>query len=68
MFTADFLSKHPGNDVDSPNEIIPIVFMPKQMFIKSEKMDSILLMIDIENHWSRFLILLLYVELRLRKF
>ena len=27
MHISDFLSRHPGNDTSSPNEIIPIAFV-----------------------------------------
>ena len=27
MYVTDFLSRHPDNDTDSPNEIIPIAFL-----------------------------------------
>ena len=29
MFVTDFLSRNPDNDIDSPNEIIPIAFLLK---------------------------------------
>ena len=29
MYISDFLSRHPGNDTSSPNEIIPIAFIMK---------------------------------------
>ena len=29
MYISDFLSRHPGNDTTSPNEIIPIAFIMK---------------------------------------
>ena len=31
MFVTDFLSRHPDNDNDSPNEIIPIAFLLKDV-------------------------------------
>ena len=31
MFVTDFLSRHPDNDSDSPNEIIPIAFLLKDV-------------------------------------
>ena len=34
MHVTDFLSRHPDNDLDSPNEIIPIAFIAKDIQIE----------------------------------
>ena len=34
LHVTDFLSRHPDNDLDSPNEIIPIAFMAKDIQIE----------------------------------
>ena len=31
MHISDFLSRHPDNDTDSPNEIIPITFLARDI-------------------------------------
>ena len=31
MYSSDFLSRHPDNDNDSPNEIIPIAFLGREI-------------------------------------
>ena len=42
MTISDFLSRHPGNDVASPNEIIPIAFQMRYLFNNADKLDSII--------------------------
>ena len=35
MHISDFLSRHPDNDNDSPNEIIPIAFLAHDIVTRS---------------------------------
>ena len=41
MYISDFLSRHPGNDTLSPNEIIPIVFILDNWLEYHEEMEEI---------------------------
>ena len=50
MKVADFLSRHPDNDLDSPNEIIPISFVMTDILNDSKNIDKIGSMINIDNH------------------
>ena len=50
MKVADFLSRHPDNDLDSPNEIIPISFVMSDILHDNKNIDKIVSMINIDNH------------------
>ena len=50
MKIADFLSRHPDNDLDSPNEIIPISFVITDILHDNKNTDKIMSMINMDNH------------------
>ena len=50
MKIADFLSRHPDNDLDSPNEIIPISFVMTDILHDNKNTDKVVSMINIDNH------------------
>ena len=50
MKVADFLSRHPDNDLDLPNEIIPISFVMSDILHDNKNIDNIASMINIDNH------------------
>ena len=50
MKVADFLSRHPDNDLDSPNEIILISFVMTDILHDNKNIDKIVSMINIDNH------------------
>ena len=39
MYVSDFLSRHPDNDIDSPNEIIPIAFLAQDILTPFSETD-----------------------------
>ena len=50
MKVADLLSRHPDNDLDSPNEIIPISFVMSDILHDNKNIDKIVSMINMNNH------------------
>ena len=42
MAISDFLSKHPGHDLTSPYEIIPISFQIRELLNTADKLDNII--------------------------
>ena len=53
MYISDFLSRHPGNDTSSPNEIIPIAFIIQKWSKVNKKMSAILITL-ISEIWSEY--------------
>ena len=47
---AEFLCRHPDNDPDSPNEIIPNSFVMKDILHGNKSIDCIMSMINMDNH------------------
>ena len=50
MKIANILSRHSDNNLDSPNEIIPISFVKKHILHDSENTDNIMSLINMHNH------------------
>ena len=50
MKIEDFLSRHPDNDLDSPNEIIHISFVMRDILHDNKNIDKIVSMINMDNH------------------
>ena len=42
MKISDFLTRHPGHDLASPNEIIPIAFQIRKLLNNADKLDNII--------------------------
>ena len=50
MKIADYLSRHPDNDLDSPNEIIPNSFVMTDILHDNKNINKIVSMINMGNH------------------
>ena len=50
MKIAEILSRHPDNDLDSPNEIIPIYFVMTDILHYNKNIDQIVSIINMDNH------------------
>ena len=50
MKIADFSSRHPDNDLDSPNEIIPISLVMTDILHDNKNIDNIVSMINMDKH------------------
>ena len=50
MKIADLLYGHPDNDQDSPNEVIPIPFVMKDILHENMNINNTMSMINIDNH------------------
>ena len=42
MTVSDFLSRHPGQDLASPNEIIPISFQIRELLNNADTLDYVI--------------------------